>query len=170
MRKGAGGGSNDGSGGGGDSIGGSIGGGIGNSISGSIGGVIKSSIGNGRGAEDGDLAGLFSSGSLFGTALYLSPEQVRGDTSANAHTDTNTDASTGAGAGGDVWGAGAVAFEALAGGRPFVGETLVRLGTLLGRRVCQWSISLCVCVLVMTCCMLYTVMSTEHAMAVCVYS
>lgn len=59
-------------------------------------------------------AGLTASGTVFGTAQYLAPEQAVGRPATPAS---------------DLYALGVVAFEALAGRRPFTGRTLTEIAT-----------------------------------------
>jgi serine/threonine-protein kinase len=61
-------------------------------------------------ARDEDVAGRSRTGDVMGTPAYMAPEQARGDVK-------------GIGPWTDVWGLGAVLFEALSGAKPFAGTT-----------------------------------------------
>src|SRR5581483_10877897 len=56
---------------------------------------------------------LTRSGFLVGTPVYLAPEQARGEVTADVRTD--------------VWGLGALLYEALSGAPPFAAPSLVEL-------------------------------------------
>ncbi|WP_437475781.1 serine/threonine-protein kinase [Sorangium sp. So ce1014] len=69
-----------------------------------------------QGAPQGDL-GMTSTGSVLGTPLYMSPEQLL----SAKHVDFRA----------DLWGLAVVAYHALTGQVPFVGETLGALSVVL---------------------------------------